>query len=271
MSTVVDPTIAAAGRRRVRARSVLGWTLPLVTLALLVVAWHVATRVAGWERWLVPGPADVWNALNEERRLLPAHTWRTLYETLLGFGLAILVGIPVGTAIAYSRFLERTIYPVLLGLNAVPKVAIAPILILWMGFGVGPKILIAFLLCVFPIVISTATGVKATPPELLELIRSLSASPAQVFLKVRFLAALPHVFVGLKVAISLAVIGAVIGEFVGAEKGLGYVIIASGANVNTSLAFAAMVLLALMSIVLFYALVALERLLVPWARYEERR
>ena len=159
-------------------------------------------------------------------------------------------------------------YPVLLALNAVPKIAIAPILVLWMGFGAGPKIVVTFLLCIFPIVISTATGLKATPAELLELIRSLSASPAQAFLKVRFPASLPHVFVGLKVAISLAVIGAVIGEFVGADKGLGHVIVASGSNVNTSLAFAAMVLLALMSIVLFYALVALERWLVPWARHE---
>jgi NitT/TauT family transport system permease protein len=271
MSTVVDPTLAQVGRRRVPGRAVLGWLLPLATLALLVVAWHVATRVAGWERWLVPSPVDVWRSLVDARELLPGHFCRTLTETLLGFGLAILSGIPIGTAIAYSRLLERTIYPVLLALNAVPKIAIAPILILWMGFGIGPKVVIAFLLCVFPIVISTATGVKSTPPELLELIRSLSASPAQVFLKVRFLAALPHVFVGLKVAISLAVIGAVIGEFVGAEKGLGHVIVASGANVDTSLAFAAMVLLAVMSIVLFYALVALERLLVPWARYEERR
>ena len=271
MSTVVDPTLAQVGRRRRRGRAVLGWLLPLATLALLVVAWHVATVLAGWEEWLVPSPVDVWHSLVDARELLPEHVWRTLLETLLGFGLAILVGIPLGTAIAYSRFLERTIYPVLLALNAVPKVAIAPILVLWMGFGIGPKVVIAFLLCVFPIVISTATGVRSTPPELIELIRSLSASPAQVFLKVRFLAALPHVFVGLKVAISLAVIGAVIGEFVGADKGLGHVIIASGSNVNTSLAFAAMVLLALMSIVLFYALVALERLLVPWARYEEQR
>jgi NitT/TauT family transport system permease protein len=269
VSTAAE-TSPTFSRSRYVVRGAAGWLLPLVTLALLVLAWHVATRIFDWPRWLVPSPVDVWNALREEREILPGHFGRTLYETLAGFGLAILGGIPLAVAIAYSRFLERTIYPVLLALNAVPKIAIAPILILWMGFGVGPKVVVTLLLCIFPIVISTATGLKSTPPELVELVRSLDASPLQSFVKLRFPASLPHVFVGLKVAISLAVIGAVIGEFVGAEKGLGHVIIASGANVNTSLAFAAMVLLALMSIVLFYALVAVERLLVPWARYEEQ-
>ena len=275
MSSLADPTVLGEGPRPRRGRTVgraaLDWVLPALTLAALVLLWHVATRVFDWPRWLVPSPVNVWDALVEERDLLPGHFWTTLLETLGGFALAIVVGIPLAVVIAYSRFLERTIYPVLLGLNAVPKIAIAPILVLWMGFGAGPKIVITFLLCFFPIIISTATGLKLTPPELMELIRSLSASRLQIFAKVRFPAALPHVFVGLKVAISLAVIGAVIGEFVGAEKGLGHVIIASGSNVNTSLAFAAMVLLGVMSIVLFYALVALERLLVPWASEESSR
>jgi NitT/TauT family transport system permease protein len=257
--------------RRTPVRAALGWLLPAATLALLVVAWDVATRVFGWPIWLVPAPGDVWGALVDNRSLLPRHFRVTLVETLGGFALAIAVGVPLAVAIAYSRLLERTIYPVLLGLNAVPKIAIAPILVLWMGFGYGPKVVVTFLLCVFPIVISTATGLRSTPPELVELVRSLEASERQVFRRVRFPAALPHVFVGLKVAISLAVIGAVIGEFVGADAGLGHVIIASGSNVDTSLAFAAMVLLGVMSVALFYALVALERLLVPWARHEERR
>jgi NitT/TauT family transport system permease protein len=272
MTTLDDVPPAVRPRRAGRVgRGLLGWLLPLCTLALLVGLWHLATIAFGWPRWLVPSPVNVWDALAAQRAHLPGHTLVTLYQTLAGYALAIAVGIPLAIVIAYSRILERTIYPVLLGLNAVPKVAIAPILVLWMGFGPGPKIVVAFLLCIFPIVISTATGLKTTPVELVELIRSLAASPVQAFVKVRFPAALPHVFVGLKVAISLAVIGAVIGEFVGADRGLGYVIIASGANVNTSLAFAAMVLLAVMSIVLFYALVALERLIVPWAEHEPPR
>jgi NitT/TauT family transport system permease protein len=144
------------------------------------------------------------------------------------------------------------------------------VLVLWMGFGIGPKIVVIFLIAVFPIVISTATGLRSTPPEFLDLARSLSASQWQTFRRIRFPGALAQIFVGLKVAISLAVIGAVIGEFVGADEGLGYVIVISGGNVNTALAFAAMVLLSLISIVLFYALVALERLLVPWAERERQ-
>jgi NitT/TauT family transport system permease protein len=243
------------------------WLAPVATFVVLVVLWDLATRFFDWEPWLVPPPRDVAEALWDYRDLLPEHTWVTLRESLAGFALAILVGIPVGGLIAYSRVMELTVYPILLGLNAVPKIAIAPILILWMGFGPGPKILVSFLLCVFPIVIATATGLKQTPAELVELARSLCASQWQTFRRFRFPSALPEIFIGLKVAISLAVIGAVIGEFVGASEGLGWVIVNSGANVNTSLAFAAMVILAVVSVMLFYAIALLERLLVPWARH----
>jgi NitT/TauT family transport system permease protein len=270
MSAVAGPAPAARRPLRRLGRTTLGWLAPLATFAALLVAWHAATRVFDWPIWLVPSPLDVADSTWEYRSLLPRQFWVTLLESLAGFGLAAAIGIPLAVLIASSRFLERTIYPVLLGLNAVPKIAIAPILVLWMGFGYGPKVVVTFLLCVFPVVISTATGLRSTPPEYVELVRSLEASEFDVFRRVRFPAALPHVFVGLKVAISLAVIGAVIGEFVGADAGLGHVIIASGSNVDTSLAFAAMVLLAVMSVVLFYALVALERLLVPWATHEER-
>lgn len=243
------------------------WLAPVATFVALVVLWDVATRVFDWEPWLVPPPGDVAQALWDYRELLPEHTWVTVWESLAGFALAIAIGIPVGGLIAYSRLMEVTVYPILLGLNAVPKIAIAPILILWMGFGAGPKILVAFLLCVFPIVIATATGLKQTPAELVELARSLCASEWQTFRRFRFPSALPEIFIGLKVAISLAVIGAVIGEFVGASEGLGWVIVNSGANVNTSLAFAAMAILAFVSIVLFYAIALVERLVVPWARH----
>jgi len=243
------------------------WLAPAATFVVLVALWDAATRVFGWEPWLVPPPRDVAEALWDYRGLLPEHTWVTLWESLAGFGLAIVVGIPLGGLIAYSRLMELTLYPLLLGLNAVPKIAIAPILILWMGFGPGPKILVSFLLCVFPIVIATATGLKQTPAELVELARSLCASEWQTFRRFRFPSALPEIFIGLKVAISLAVIGAVIGEFVGASEGLGWVIVNSGANVNTSLAFAAMAILALVSVVLFYAIALVERFVVPWARH----
>ncbi len=268
-SGAVEAALAGGGEARRRAAGLaLRIVLPALTIAGLVGLWWLATIVFGWEPFLVPTPKDVWLELSRQRDILPGHVWTTLAETLQGFALAIGLGIPVAVAIAYSRLLELTIYPALVALNAVPKIAIAPLLVIWMGFGAGPKIAMVVLICFFPIVISTATGLKSTPSEFVELARSLSASPLQQFAKVRFPAALPFVFVGLKVAITLAVIGSVVGEFVGATEGLGYVIVASGQNANTSLAFAAIVLLSLLSIVLFYLLVLAERLLVPWAGLE---
>lgn len=257
-----------AGRGRRAASAAARIVLPLLTIAALIGLWWLATIVFGWKPFLVPTPKDVWEEMSRQRHLLPGHVRATLVETLEGFALAIAIAMPVAVAIAYSRLLEATVYPALVALNAIPKIAIAPLLVIWMGFGQGPKIAMVVLICFFPIVLSTATGLKSTPAEFVDLVRSLAASPLQQFVKVRFPASLPYVFVGLKVAITLAVIGSVVGEFVGATEGLGYVIVASGQNANTSLAFAAIVLLSLLSIVLFYALVLAERLLVPWAAHE---
>jgi NitT/TauT family transport system permease protein len=245
------------------------WALPVVAAGAAIGVWWLLKWAFGWQTFILPSPAEVARELWSRRSYLPEQTWATLLETLEGFGLAIVVGFALAILIAYSKSLERSLYPLLVAFNAVPKLALAPILVLWMGFGSGPKVVMVLLLCVFPIVLSTATGLKSTAAELDELVRSLTATEVQAFRKVRLPAALPHVFVGLKVGISLAVIGAVIGEFVGATKGLGYVIVASGQNADTTLAFAAIAILAVMSIVLFYVLVGLERLLVPWARHQQ--
>ncbi len=262
-----SPSTGVAHERRRTGRRLASWAAPAATIVVLLALWHLATVVFDWPVWLVPTPVEVAGSLWDNRDLLPQQFWITFLETIAGFGLGVMIGIPVAVAIASSRLLERTIYPILLGLNAVPKIAIAPILILWLGFGYAPKIVVSFLLCVFPIVIGTATGLKSTPAELVELSRSLCASRSSLFLRVRFPAAMPQIFVGLKVAISLAVIGAVIGEFVGSSGGLGWVIVNTNANLDTPLAFAAMVLLGLMSIGLFYALVLLEKIFVPWAEH----
>ena len=239
--------------------------LPALTFVVLIGAWWLATIVFDWPPYIVPTPLEVWQEMIDQRSILATNFTTTLWEALLGFALAIAIAIPCAVAIAYSRTLELTVYPTLVALNAIPKIAIAPLLVIWMGFGAGPKIVMVILICFFPIVISTATGIKATPAEITELSRSLSTSTLQDFVRFRFPWSLPYVFVGLKVAIALAVIGAVVGEFVGATKGLGYVIVASGQNANTTLAFAAIVLLSLMSIVLYYAVALLERVLVPWS------
>ena len=244
--------------------------LPVIGLLAVLAVWWLATIVFDIKEFLLPDPGDVLAAFNAHPGYLLEQTWVTLLETVQGFGLSIVVGIPIALLIAGSTIVERMIYPLLLVLNSVPKIAIAPLLVIWMGFGPGPKIFLAFLVCFFPVVISTASGLKSTPAELVELLRSLDCTRRQEFFKLRFQYALPQIFVGLKVAISLAVIGAVVAEFSpGADAGLGFVIVTSGSSADTALAFAAIVLLGVLSIALFYGLVFVERRLLPWA--EEHR
>ena len=248
-----------------RGTTVMDVVAPLVTFAGIVAAWELLVHVARLPSWLLPAPSAIGQSLWEWRWEILGHSAVTLYETLAGFALAIVIGIPLAVAVVYSPILQKTIYPILLALQSVPKVAIAPLLALWIGFGVWPKIIVVFLVCFFPIIVATATGLTAVPPQMLDLIRSLSASTLQTFVKIRFPTAMPHIFVGLKIAITFAVIGAVIGEFVGSESGLGYLILISTSQSRTPLAFAALVVLTIMSIILYYATEYLERLLVPWA------
>lgn len=243
--------------------------LPVLGLLAIIGAWWLATVAFGIDPFLVPSPADVVASFLELPGYLLEQALITLWEAVAGFALSIVIGVPLALLIVGSPVLERMFYPLLVALNAVPKVAIAPIVVVWFGFGISSKVLMVVLVCIFPIVISTASGMKSTPGELVELFRSLDATRTQEFFKLRLLHALPQVFVGLKVSITLAVIGAVIGEFVGADAGLGYVITASGGSADTSLAFAAMALLAVISVGLFHGLSYAERKLVPWA--EEHR
>jgi NitT/TauT family transport system permease protein len=244
------------------ARAILGATL---TFLALVALWELLVRRFNIPGWLLPTPSAIAIALAEWRAELVRHSLVTLYETLLGFALSIAISIPLAVAVVYSAILRNTIYPILLTFQSVPKVAIAPLLALWIGFGMLPKIAVVFLVCFFPIIVATATGLSAVPAPLMELIRSLSASTMQTFIKIRFPTAMPHIFVGLKVAITFAVIGAVIGEFVESEDGLGYLILVSTSQSRTPLAFAALVLLTVISIVLYYGIAFIERIVVPWA------
>jgi NitT/TauT family transport system permease protein len=243
-------------------KAIAGATL---TFVALVLAWELLVRELKIPGWLLPAPSAIGLALVEWRGELVRHSLVTLYETLIGFVLAIAVSIPLAVAVVYSPVLRNTIYPILLAFQSVPKVAIAPLLALWIGFGMLPKIIVVFLVCFFPIIVATATGLAAVPGPLMDLIRSLSASTLQTFMKIRFPTAMPHIFVGLKIAITFAVIGAVIGEFVGSEDGLGYLILISTSQSRTPLAFGALVLLTAMSIVLYYGIAFVERIVVPWA------
>jgi NitT/TauT family transport system permease protein len=249
--------------RSFRVASVI---LPVVTLSGFVIVWQVSAWILRFPTWILPSPLSIVEATAAWSHKLPLHVLVTLYETVAGFALAIVVGVPAAVLIAYSPILQNTIYPILLALQSVPKVAIAPLLLIWAGYGELPKIIVVFLVCFFPIVVSTATGLNAVPGELMDLIRSLSPSQSQIFIKIRFPTAMPYIFVGLKVAITLAVIGAVIGEFVSSERGLGYLILAATSQLNTPLAFGSLVLLTALSICLYYVLELLEGVLAPWSR-----
>jgi NitT/TauT family transport system permease protein len=240
------------------------YLLPAATLGVLVVAWEAAVRLFNVPVFVLPPPSLIVSEAWVAREHLPGHTWTTLWETLAGFGLSIAVGVPMAVAIAASPFLRNTIYPLLVITQSVPKVAIAPVIIIFMGVGEMPKIVVAFLVAFFPIVVDTATGLNAVPPELLDLSRSLKASRFQEFVKIRFPTAVPFIFSGLKVAVALSVVGAVVGEFVQADKGLGYLIVVSTSFWKTALAFAAMVILSLMGIVLFALVAVIEKVCFPW-------
>jgi NitT/TauT family transport system permease protein len=242
--------------------------LPLLGAILVIAAWWLATVAFHILPVLLPSPPDIVRAFLRLPEFLARNAWVTLVETLGGFAAATLAGLVIALLLTSSRLLEHAVLPLLVAFNSVPKLAIAPLLTVWLGFGQMPKMVMVFLLCFFPIVLSTMSGLTSTPADLGELARTLSASRWHTFAKIRIPWALPQIFVGLKVAISLAVIGAIVGEFTGTgtDRGLGAVIIISGTSADTPLAFAAITLLAVLSIGLFYLVVAAERLLLPWVK-----
>jgi NitT/TauT family transport system permease protein len=240
------------------------YLLPAVTLAVLVAMWQMTVVAFNVPALLLPTPFAVAGELVRWRGLLLQHSLVTLSETVLGFLLGVALGVPIAVAISTSRLLQNTIYPLIILAQSIPKVTIAPLFLIWLGYGILPKIFVGFLVAFFPIVIDTATGLNAVEPELLDLTRALSATEWQTLWRIRFPQALPFLFSGLKVSITLAVIGAVIGEFVGANQGLGYLILDGTAQFKTAFVFACMLLLSLIGIGLFGALAAVERLLIPW-------
>ena len=248
----------------IRRRLLAEYVVPAVTLAGVLLAWEAATRAFRIPRFIMPAPSAIFSEGWEWRYRFIGHTWVTLYETLGGFALSMLVGVPLAVLIVYSPTLKSALYPLIVLAQSVPKIAIAPVLLLVLGHGEIPKVIVAFLVAFFPVVVDTATGLAATPPELLDLSRSYRASAFKTFLKVRLPMAMPFVFAGAKVAITLSVIGAVVGEFVGSDQGLGYLILSATSYWKTELAFSAMILLSVMAIVLFGAVSLVERLVCPW-------
>jgi len=233
-------------------------------LAACTLLWEILVRMLGVPLFMLPPPSAVAQAMIENPHIYAYHAVYTLYSTLAGFALAVVLGVVLAVAIVQSKFLERTLYTVLVTLNSVPKVAVAPLFIVWLGTGLEPKIAIAAMIAIFAIVIDLVHGLKSVEPDMLDLGRALRGSRLKVLVKIRFPHALPALFSGMKVAISLALIGAIVGEFVAAKRGLGYLIMLSQGQYDTPTMFAAIVILALLGIALFFLIDAIERLVLPW-------
>ena len=239
---------------------------PILFLLLLLLLWQAISWLRGVEQWLLPSPwqvlVDGVDALLNQRLL--THTAQTLLEASIGFLLAIVTGLGLAVVVDFSPLLRRTIYPLLVVSQTIPIIAIAPILVLWLGYGIMPKVLVVALVCFFPIVISTADGLRSTDPEWVALLRSMGADRWQIFAKVRFPNALPGFFSGLKVGITYSVIGAVIGEWVGGSIGLAFFMRRAHNSLRFGVEFAGIAVTSMISIVLFLVVAGLERLALPW-------
>jgi NitT/TauT family transport system permease protein len=247
-----------------KQQTVTKFLFPLIGCALVIGLWHFSVVLFHVSNIVLPKPSLVLDVMVKEKMMLLEEGWVTLKECIYGFALSVAIGIPIAVALTNSRILSLTFYPLLIGTQSIPKVAVAPIILVWLGTGLESKLAIAFLVAFFPIVIDTAAGLQSTPRELLDLARSLRASRLQVFTKIQFPAALPFIFAGSKVAVTLAVIGAVIGEFISSNEGLGYLMLVANSQLNSPLAWAALVALSVLGILLFFAVVVAERILMPW-------
>lgn len=245
-------------------RATIEYVQTAVALAAVLVIWELACDFWKIPSWLLPSPSRIVTETWEIRSILPLHFFVTFSEVVGGFLIAIVTGVPIAILVVYSRLLRRIIYPVLLMLQSVPKVALAPLLLLWVGYGLVPNMAVAALVAFFPIVINTATGLESIDRELLDLTNSLESGKFKVFWKVRLPWSLPYLFSSLKVAITLSVIGAIVAEFIGADRGLGYLMLTSSGAMKTSVMFGILVLLSALGIMCFYVVCAAERLFCPW-------
>ncbi len=230
----------------------------LILAIVLLGAWQILVPLSGLSEFVLPTPLAIATRIVNELPLLATHGYVTLFEVVVGFAMGVLVGIPLALSIFYSRAFERAIYPILVALQTVPKVALAPLLVLYLGYGWAPKITLAFLISFFPIVISTVVGLQSLDKNLVNLVRSMGAGEWQTFFKVRLPAALPNIFGGFKVAVSLAVIGAVIGEYVAAERGLGYLQLQANSQFDTTLNFATVVAISGLGVMLYFIIDTIE-------------
>lgn len=244
------------------------WTrlaYPVAGTILIIAFWHFYVVQFDVTPIVLPPPAAVFLEIWNRAPLLLSQGWVTMLECIYGFALSVALGIPIAVVMTYSRIMNLMFYPLLVASQSIPKIAIAPILLVWFGTGIESKLAMAFFIAFFPMVVDTATGLRATPPELLELARSLRCSRLQTFFKIQLPSALPFIFSGAKIAVTLAVIGAVIGEFIGSNEGLGNLLLVANSQINAPLTWASLAVLSWLGMLLYGAVVLAEKIMMPWA------
>ena len=236
----------------------------IIVFIALFVAWELAVRVTGIKEYLLPPPSRVYAEFIKRFDPVMASAWVTTREIVAGYLLAIVISVPLALWIAYSRFMENAIYPVIVFLQIIPKIAVAPLFIIWFGFGFAPKLLVVFLLSFFPIVVSSIAGFKSVDPDIMDFARTTGASQWKMFAMIRLPQALPQIFTGLKVGAALAATAAVVAEFVASDKGLGYLLLQYNGNLDTPMVFATIILLSIIGLAVYYAVELIERFTIPW-------
>jgi NitT/TauT family transport system permease protein len=263
-----DQQAAARAKRRRAGRvwRIVCETLPAWVFIALIAAWWAAVSIVKVPAFLLPPPEDVLPRIWESRVSLLDHTWVTMQEIILGFGLSVVTAIPLGLLIALSPTAKRMLYPLLVFIQLVPKIAVAPLFVVWLGFGLTSKVMLTLLLTFFPLLLASMAGFQILDQRLLYLTRSMGATTWQTFRYLRFPAALPVIFGGLKTSATIAATAAIVAEFVGSNKGLGYVLLQGTANLDTTLVFAVLFLLTIIGLALNTIVEVVEYVMTPWQR-----
>jgi NitT/TauT family transport system permease protein len=238
---------------------------PLVLLVIIVAIWELITRGFGVSEFIFPSPSRIWSQTLEFKEVILGHAWRTFWVTMVGFGIAIVVGVLLGFLIGSSRMAYAAVYPLMTAFNALPKAAFVPILVVWFGIGAGPAILTAFLISFFPIMVNIATGLATLEPELEDVLRVLGAKRWDVLTKVGLPRSMPYFFGSLKVAITLAFVGTTVSEMTASNEGIGYLLISAGSSMQMGLAFSGLLVVGVMAMAMYELFSWIEKQTTGWA------
>lgn len=250
-----------------RARRPLPGTSALMPIGLVLgiaLAWDLSVRFFELPEYLLPAPLEVLARIRQDHASLLRHSLATLKVILAGFGISVVAGVLLALLVVLNRTADRLLMPIIVGLQTIPKVAIAPLFVVWLGFGMTPKVVVTFLISFFPVVVSTVAGLRAIEADMVDLVRSMGGGPHKVLLKARIPFALPQMFSGFKIAITSAVVGAIVAEFVGSDIGLGYLLLTASAAMDGTLVWSALLILVVLGVLLFVITAQIEKAVIPW-------